>query len=79
MELVEKYQVDKLKELAEDKMLQILVKKNMVKFLIAGDIFRATRIKAAAMQLAKLNLGWLRGEGREELRKLGQDLLIEML
>ena len=40
MELGEKYQVDKLKELAEDKMLQILVKKNMVKFLIAGDIFR---------------------------------------
>ena len=29
---------------------------------------RATRIKAAAMQLAKLNLAWLRGEGREELR-----------
>ena len=42
-------------------------------------MFRAVRIKAAALKLAKINLAWLRGEGREELRKLSQDLLIELL
>jgi len=79
LELGEKYQVEKLKELAEVKMLQLLEKENMVKFLMAGDMFRAARIKAAALKLAKINLAWLRGEGREELRKLSQDLFIELL
>jgi len=79
LELGEKYQVERLKELAEEKMLQLLERGNMVEFLIAGDMFRAMRIKVAALQLAKIHLTWLRGEGREELRKLSQDLLIELL
>jgi len=79
LELGEKYQMVRLKELAEKKMLQLLAKENMVKFLIAGDLFRAARIKAAALKLAKINLAWLRGEGKEELRKLSKDLLIELL
>ena len=93
LELGEKYEVEKLKELAEEKMLQLLERGNMVEFLIAGDMFRlfspflfgsslcprAMRIKVAALQLAKIHLAWLRGEGREELRKLSQDLLIELL
>ena len=37
------------------------------------------RIKAAALKLAKINLAWLRSEGKEELRKLSQDLFIELL
>ena len=40
LELGEQYQVEKLKELAEEKMLQLLDKENMVKFLVAGDLFR---------------------------------------
>ena len=40
LELGEKYEVEKLKELAEEKMLQLLDKKTMVKFLMAGDLFR---------------------------------------
>ena len=93
LELGEKYQVERLKELAEEKMLQLLERGNMVEFLIAGDMFRlfspflfgsslcprAMRIKVAALQLAKIHLAWLRGEGREELRKLSQDLFIELL
>ena len=93
LELGEKYEVGKLKELAEKKMLQLLERDNMVEFLMAGDLFRyfspvligsnfysrAARIKAAALQLVKINLAWLRGEGKEELRKLSQDLLIELL
>ena len=75
----EKYEVDKLKELAEKKMLQLIDKETMVKFLMAGDLFRALKIKAATLQLAKIPLARLRGEGREELRKLSQDLLIELL
>ena len=40
LELGEKYEVERLKELAEEKMLQLLDKGNMVKFLIAGEMFR---------------------------------------
>ena len=40
---------------------------------------RAARIKAAALQLAKVHMAWLRGEGRQELRSLSKDLLIELL
>ena len=93
LELGEMYEVERLKELAEEKMLQLLERGNVVEFLMAGDMFRlfspflfgsclcprAMRIKVAALQLAKIHLTWLRGEGREELRKLSQDLLIELL
>ena len=40
LELGEKYQVEQLKELAEENMLQLLEKENMVNFLMAGDMFR---------------------------------------
>ena len=40
LELGEKYQMERLKELAEQKMLQLLAKETMVKFVIAGDLFR---------------------------------------
>jgi len=79
LELGEKYQVEKLKEVAEAKMLQLLHRDNMVEFLMAGDLFRAPRIKAAALQLARRSLAWLRAEGREQLRKLPQDLVFELL
>ena len=94
LELGEKYEVEKLKELAEAKMLQLLHRDNMVDFLMAGDLFRwlvfaikktsyswsrAARIKAAALQLARGSLAWLRAEGREELRRLPQDLVFELL
>jgi len=56
LELGEQYDVEKLKELAEEKMLQLLDKETMVKFLMAGDLFRAARIKEATLKLAKINL-----------------------
>ena len=40
---------------------------------------RAGRIKAAALQLAKAKMAWLRDEGKEELKKLTQDLFIELI
>ena len=43
------------------------------------NLSRAARIKEAALKLAKIHLAWLRGEGKEELSKLSQDLLIELL
>jgi len=79
LELGEKYEVEKLKELAEEKMLQLLDKKNVVEFMMAGDLFRAAKIKAAALKLVMMNLAWLRVEGKEELRKLSQDIFIELL
>jgi len=79
LELGEKYQVERLKEFAEDWMLKSLNKDNMVDFLVAADTFRARRIKAAALRLAMANKDWLRGEGKEELRKITQDLFIELI
>ena len=40
LELGEQYQVENLKKLAEEKMLQIVDKETMVKFLMAGYLFR---------------------------------------
>ena len=40
LELGEKYEMDELKELAEDTMLKILDMRNAIKFLLAGDMFR---------------------------------------
>ena len=48
-------------------------------YLHSNFLSRAARIKAAALKLAKINQAWLRGEGKEELRKLSQDLFIELL
>ena len=41
LELGDKYQVDRLKELAEDTMLRMLDKTNAVPFLATGDQFRS--------------------------------------
>ena len=40
LELGEQYQVNKLKELAEDTMVKSLKKENMIEFLQAADMFR---------------------------------------
>ena len=40
LELGEKYQVNKLKELAEDTMVKSLKKENMIEFFLAADMFR---------------------------------------
>jgi len=79
LELGEKYEMDELKELAEDTMLKILDMRNAIKFLLAGDMFRAERIKAAAKRLVKSDPAWLRGEGRGELMELDKALLVELI
>ena len=40
LELGERYEVEKLKELAEDKMLQLLERETMMDFMMAGHQFR---------------------------------------
>jgi len=79
LELGEKYQVEKLKELAEVTMVRSLKKENLIEFFQAADMFRAPRAKAAAMELARANRAWLRGEGREGLGRLTRDQLIQLL
>ena len=39
LELGEQYQVNKLKELAEDRIVKILKKENMIEFLLAAVMF----------------------------------------
>ena len=40
LELGEQYQVDRLKEMAEDRMVKMLDRDNMIDYLMAGDMFR---------------------------------------
>ena len=40
LELGEQYQVNQLKELAEDTMVKSLKRDNMIEFLLAADMFR---------------------------------------
>ena len=51
----------------------------MLPFELLNPYFRAARIRAAALQLARLHLSWLCAEGREELGKLTRDLAIELI
>ena len=62
LELGEKYDVQGLKDLAEDQMVKLLDKKNMVEFLSVGDMFNAGRIFEAALRMTKSNITWLRSQ-----------------
>ena len=45
---------------------------------MSNQCARAPRAKAAALELARANRAWLRGEGREALGRLSQEFLIEL-
>ena len=62
LELGQKYDVQELKDLAEQEMLKQLDKKNMVMFLNIGDLFNANKIFEAALKMTKANMTWLRNQ-----------------
>ena len=62
LELGQKYDVQELKDLAEQEMLKQLNKKNMVQFLYTGDLFNANKIFEAALKMTKANMTWLRSQ-----------------
>ena len=62
LELGEKFDVQGLKDLAEDQMVKLLDRKNMVEFLSIGDMYNAGRILEAALRMTKSNITWLRSQ-----------------
>ena len=56
LELGERLGMETLKMCAEDKMMKILDIENMIRFFVAGDYYRAKRIREKAKSLLKINL-----------------------
>ena len=56
LELGERLGMETLKMCAEDKMMKILDIENMIRFFVAGDYYRAERIREKAKSLLKINL-----------------------
>jgi len=80
LELGEMYGMETLKKMAEEAMVETLNMENMVRFLLAGDLYRAWRVRERAKELLKLNLRKLRErEHWQELFGGRKDLIIELL
>ena len=81
LEVGDKYQVPGLKELAEEEMIVQLTRENMVKLLALSDLYRAKELREATIKFTKLNMSWLREdqERMAELKKVGMDLVLELL
>ena len=62
LELGQKYDIQELKDLAEQELLEQLDRKNMVEFVFMGDLFSAEKIFEAALKMTKANMSWLRSE-----------------
>ena len=62
LELGNKYDVQELKDLAEQEMPKQLDRKNMVEFLYIGDLFNANKVFEAALKMTKANMTWLRSQ-----------------
>ena len=62
LELGQKYDIQELKDLAEQEMLEQLDRKNMVEFVFMGDLFSAEKIFEAALKMTKANMSWLRNQ-----------------
>ena len=71
--------IDRLKQRAEQKMLELLDRHNMAAFFIAGAEFNAGEIRKTAKKLLQVNLDWLHMQ--ENWKKAfgeKKDLLIEV-
>ena len=53
LELGQKYDIQELKDLAEQELLEQLDRKNMVEFVFMGDLFSAEKIFEAALKMTK--------------------------
>ena len=80
LELGEKYDVKKLKNLAEKKMCEILNEENMVTFFLMGDIYGAPRIRMEAKNYLRQKVRILKEkENWQELFGGRTDLIVELL
>ena len=58
----ELYDLQELKDMAENELLIQLDKENMVALISVGDIFRAENIFEAALKMTRANMTWLRSQ-----------------
>merc|ERR1719430_2372115 len=56
LDLGEMYEINGLKELAEENMLATLNEDNMIEYFLAGDKYKAGKIRKRAKNMLKLNL-----------------------
>ena len=71
--------VERLKQLTEQKMLELLDRNNMAAFFIAGAEFNAGDIRKTAKKLLQANLDWLHKQNNwKEALGEKKDLLIEV-
>ena len=74
------YQVEEVKNMAEDMMIERLDRENMIKFLVAGEENHADRIRAKAKELVKMNLCQvMKREGWKEEFGEKQNLVTELM
>ena len=66
----ELYDLQELKDMAENELLIQLDKENMVAMISVGDIFKAEKIFEAALKMARANMTWLRNQVRGVKRKM---------
>ena len=78
LHLADYYQIKALHTIAEDAMISQLCKENVKEFLIAADMYRSARVKAASFDFLYKNRGvW--SENIEEWRPfISRDLLCEI-
>ena len=71
--------IERLKQRAEQRMLQLLSRPNMAAFFIAGADFNAEDIRKVAKKFLQSNMDWFhKQENWKEAFKQHQDLLIEV-
>ena len=58
----ELYDLQELKDMAENELLIQLDMENMVALISVGDIFRAENIFEAALKMVRANMTWLRNQ-----------------
>eukprot|EP00092_Neocalanus_flemingeri_P035939 GFUD01039132.1.p1 GENE.GFUD01039132.1~~GFUD01039132.1.p1 ORF type:complete len:339 (+),score=83.65 GFUD01039132.1:60-1076(+) len=80
LDLGEKYDMPKLKAMAEQSMVVSLDKTNMLAFFLAGDLYKGERIRAAAKAFLRCNRrNLLQQEGWKEALEDQAELVLEIL
>jgi len=77
----EKYDLPDLKAKAEIFMISNMKKETLIEFLVASDLYKASKVKETAMKFLSLNKGVVKENLKEWKEKLKgkEELLLEML
>ena len=74
------FEMENMKTMAENKMIETLGVKNMVEFYIAGDLYSAEGVKDKAKEFLKLNMEYLKQRENWKEKFGGRiDLVLDLL